>query len=243
MTTSDVPLSTKIYADGADLPGLLALVANPMVSGFTTNPSLMLKSGVSHYEEFARQVLDVVGDRPVSFEILSDELHEMYSEAFEISSWAPNVFVKVPVTNTRREPTTSIVRELSASGVQVNVTALMTVGQVERVTAALDGGAPSNVSVFAGRIADTGRDPVATMRAALAVVRAVPTIELIWASPREILNVVQASEMGCHIITVTYDLVAKLPLLGKDLEEFSLDTVRMFHRDAQSAGLTLAPTA
>jgi transaldolase len=232
-------LNTKIYADGADMDGLLALAAQPHIAGFTTNPTLMRKAGIADYATFAKQVLEQITDRPISFEVFSDDVDGMRTQAREIASWGPNVYVKIPVTNTRREPMTGLVRELSASGVQVNVTALMTLRQVTEVTGALRDGAPSNISVFAGRVADTGRDPVPMMRDALEAMADAPDAELIWASPREVLNIIQAHEIGCHIITVTHDLLAKLHLLGKNLGQYSLETVRMFHDDAAAAGYTL----
>jgi transaldolase len=232
-------LNTKIYADGADLDGLLALAAQPHITGFTTNPTLMRKAGISDYATFAKQVLEHITDRPISFEVFSDDADGMRAQAKEIASWGPNVYVKIPVTNTRREPMTELVRELSGAGVQINVTALMTLRQVAEITGALADGAPSNISVFAGRIADTGRDPVPLMRDALAVMADAPQAELIWASPREVLNIVQAHEIGCHIITVTHDLLGKLHLLGKNLGQYSLETVRMFHDDAAAAGFSL----
>jgi transaldolase len=232
-------MRTKIYADGADLQSLLRLAEQPHIAGFTTNPTLMRKAGVSDYAAFAHEVLSHIPDRPISFEVFSDEPEGMRSQAREIASWGPNVYVKIPVTNTRREPMVDVIRDLSHDGVQVNVTALMTVRQVRAVAGALVGGAPSNISVFAGRVADTGRDPVPLMRGALRAMAGAPLAELIWASPREVLNIVQAEEIGCHIITVTHDLLGKLGLLGKDLDEYSLETVRMFHDDAASAGYAL----
>jgi transaldolase len=232
-------MSTKIYADGADLESLLRLAEQPHIKGFTTNPTLMRKAGVSDYPAFARDVLAHITDRPISFEVFSDDPEGMRLQAREIASWGPNVYVKIPVTNTRGEPMSDLIRDLSGDGVQVNVTALMTVRQVEEVAAALAGGAPSNISVFAGRVADTGRDPIPLMRESLAAMAGAPQAELIWASPREVLNIAQAEEIGCHIITVTHDLLAKLGTLGKDLDEFSLDTVKMFHDDAASAGFSL----
>jgi transaldolase len=229
----------KIFADGADLDGLLRLAANPKIQGFTTNPTLMRKAGVAEYVRFARAALELITDRPISFEVFSDDVRGMRAQALEIANWGANVYVKIPVTNTRGESTADLVRELSHEGVQVNVTALMTTPQVETVTRALTGGAPSNISVFAGRVADTGRDPLPMMRKALEIMQAEPNAELIWASPREVLNLVQAAEVGCHIITVTYDLLGKLGSLGKDLDQFSLETVQMFHRDAQAAGYAI----
>jgi transaldolase len=232
-------LTTKIYADGADLDGLLALASMPYISGFTTNPTLMRKAGIVDYAGFAREVLSEIDDRPISFEVFSDEITEMRQQALEIASWGPNVYVKVPVTNTRGEWTDGLVRDLTNDGVQVNVTALMTVAQVDRVARALEGGAPSNISVFAGRVADTGRDPVPLMTDAIAAAAQAERAELIWASPRELLNIFQADEIGCHIITVTHDILGKLHLVGKDLNEFSLETVRMFEGDAREAGYAI----
>ena len=230
-------LAVKIFADGADLAGMLELYRQPYIKGFTTNPTLMRKAGVSDYRAFAKEVLKAIRDRPISFEVLSDEFGEMERQAHELASWADNVYVKIPVTNTRREPAYDLVRGLSHAGVKVNVTALLTLEQVRDVVDAVEGGAPCSVSVFAGRIADTGRDPLPMMAAALALLAAAPSAELIWASPRELLNIFQADAIGCHIITVTHDILKKLPLVGRSLEEYSLDTVRMFYRDAQQAGL------
>jgi transaldolase len=231
--------AVRIFADGADLDGLLRLAADTRIKGFTTNPTLMRKAGVADYTLFAKTVLEHITDRPISFEVFTDEVEEMRAQALEISSWGSNVYVKIPITNTRRESTAALVRELSHEGVQINVTALMTVAQVETMTEALSGGAPSNISVFAGRVADTGVDPLPIMVESLEIMRSAPTAELIWASPREVLNIVQASDIGCHIITVTYDLLSKLSLLGKDLDLFSLETVEMFHRDAAAAGYVI----
>lgn len=232
-------LKIKIFGDGADLEQMLELAQMPYVKGFTTNPTLMRKAGVTDYIGFARRVLDEITDKPISFEVFTDELDEIHAQAREISSWAPNVYVKVPVTNTRRESTEEIVRALTISGVKVNVTGILTLPQVETVTRVLEDGAPSIVSVFAGRVADTGVDPVPHMAKALEITNTVPTAELLWASPRELLNIVQADAIGCDIITATSDVLAKLPLLGKDLAEYSLDTVTMFYRDAQESGFTL----
>ena len=232
-------LRVKIFADGADLPSLLALAGQPYIKGFTTNPTLMHKAGVTDYRGFARDVLAQIRDRPISFEVFDDEFEGMEHQAREIATWGPNVYVKIPVTNTRREPAYELIRRLSGDGIQVNVTALMTLDQVRRVLSAVKGGAPSCVSVFAGRIADTGRDPVPLMAEAIEILRAEPRAELIWASPRELLNVFQADAIGCHIITVTPDILKRLDLVGRDLDDFSLDTVRMFHDDAQRAGFTI----
>jgi transaldolase len=237
--SDQLPYGIKIFADGADLEAILQLSRNPIVSGFTTNPSLMRKSGVEDYPGFARKVLDNVTDRPISFEVLCDEFDEMRSQARTIASWGPNVFVKIPVTNTRGESAAPLIRELSAEGLHLNVTAILSLDQVRTVADALAATPGAVVSVFAGRIADTGRDPIPVMADAVALLAANPRLELLWASPREILNVPQAASVGCHIITVTHDLLAKLGGLGRGLEEVSLDTVRMFHGDAQSAGFLL----
>jgi transaldolase len=236
-------LNTKMFADGAVLEDILELAARPYVRGFTTNPTLMRKAGVTDYESFARLVLERVTDLPVSFEVFSDEIGEMRRQALEIASWAPNVYAKVPITNTRRDSTAELIKELAAEGVKVNVTGILTVPQVETAVGVLSGGAPSFVSVFAGRIADTGRDPIPIMKDALRILRASPSSELIWASPRELLNLIQAHEIGCHIITMTGDLLAKIELLGKDLDQYSLDTVKMFFEDANRSGLRVADAA
>ena len=229
----------KIFADGADYEGMLRLAAQPNIAGFTTNPTLMRKSGIQDYEGFAHKVLESITDRPVSFEVFADEPDEMLRQARLIASCGANVYVKIPVTDTRGSSTVAVVRELSDSGVRLNVTALMTVPQVATVSAALAGGPGAIVSLFAGRVADTGRDPVPLMRAALEVLAPYPELELLWASPREILNVRQADDLGVHIITVTHDMLSKLSLLGHDLDDFSLETVRMFYDDAQAASFLL----
>jgi transaldolase len=230
----------KIFADGAALAPMLELAKNPRIAGFTTNPTLMRKAGVADYRAFAREVLGGISDKPISFEVFADEPAEMGRQAREIASWGSNVYVKIPITDTRGTSMTPLVRELAAAGVKLNVTALCTLDQVRDTALALKGGAPSVVSVFAGRIADTGRDPVPLMKEALGICRAADArIELLWASPRELLNIVQAAEIGCDIITVTHDLLAKLALVGKDLAAFSLETVQMFYRDAQAAGFKL----
>jgi transaldolase len=232
-------LTVKVFADGADLRGILELYANPVIKGFTTNPTLMHKVGIADYEAFARALLEVVPDRPISFEVFSDDFSEMERQARKIAAWGEHVYVKIPVTNTAGDRCEGVLRRLVADGVQLNVTGLMTLEQVGWVSECVGGGAPTCISVFAGRIADTGRDPVPMLREALDVMAEHDNLELIWASPRELLNVVQADQIGCHIITVTHDLLKKLPMLGRDLDEFSLDTVRMFHRDAELAGFTL----
>jgi transaldolase len=232
-------LSVKIFADGADKAGMLEMYARPYIKGFTTNPTLMHKAGLRDYRGFAREVLDVIRDRPISFEVFADEFAEMERQAREIAGWGTNVYVKIPVTNTRREPAYELIRRLSNDGVQINVTAILTLDQVRCVTEALRSGAPSCVSVFAGRIADTGRDPVPLMAACVHVLRDAPRAELIWASPRELLNIFQADAIGCHIITVTNDILKKLSLVGKDLGDYSLETVKMFFDDGGKAGFTL----
>lgn len=232
-------ISTRIFADGADLDGILALAADPRIEGFTTNPTLMRAAGLTSYAEFAHSLLDRVTEHPISFEVICDDPAEMARQARLIASWGENVYVKIPVTTTSGEPLTALVRELSEDGVKVNVTALFTTAQVEAVTEAVADGAPSCISVFAGRIADAGVDPVPIMARSMEIIAAAPSAELIWASPREILNLVQADAVGCHIITITHDLLKKLDGLGKGLEQFSLETVRMFHGDALAAGYTL----
>lgn len=232
-------LKVKIYADGADKAAMLEMYGNPLISGFTTNPTLMRKSGINDYRAFAREILQLIPDRPISFEVFADDFREMEQQAHEIASWGSNVYVKVPVTNTRAEPSDALLRRLARAGVKLNVTALMTLEQVRRVRDCLAGGPHCNVSVFAGRIADTGRDPVPIMAAAVELMRPHANLELIWASPRELLNIFQANLIGCHIITVTTDVLRKLELVGKDLQEYSLDTVKMFYQDAQKAGYHL----
>jgi transaldolase len=232
-------LAVKIFADGATLEDMRAWAQHPHIQGFTTNPTLMRKAGVGDYARFARDAVCAIPDRPISFEVFSDEFCEMECQAREIASWGRNVYVKIPITNTRGEPAAALIRRLSHGGVHVNVTAVLTMAQVEAAVDALTGGVPSNISIFAGRIADTGRDPVPVMADALAVMASAGSIELIWASPREVLNVYQANAVGCHIITATTDILNKLPLSGKDLDEFSLETVRMFRSDAVKAGYAL----
>lgn len=229
----------KIFADGADLSSIELLHKNPLIKGFTTNPTLMRKSNVKDYKVFAVDVLGIVNDRPVSFEVLSDDFETMEKQALQISSWGENVYVKIPITNTRGDDAGPLVRSLANAGVKVNVTALTTTRQVEHIVNFLADDTPSCVSIFAGRIADTGRDPIPLMAEALTVLRKKPFAELIWASPRELLNVFQAESIGCHIITVTNDILAKLPIIGKDLDEFSMETVQMFYRDAVQAGFNI----
>jgi transaldolase len=232
-------LRVKIFADGADRAGMLEMAAKPYIKGLTTNPTLMRKAGVTDYRAFAREILAEIREKPISFEVFSDEFDEMERQALEIAGWAGNVYVKIPVTNTRQEPSYALVRGLTAQGVKVNVTAIATVEQVRDVAAVLEPAVPSYVSVFAGRIADTGRDPVPLMASCVEALKPVPSAELIWASPRELLNIFQADAIGCHIITVTNDILKKLPLVGLDLTAYSLETVRMFFNDALSAGYKL----
>lgn len=232
-------LTVKIFGDGADRTSILDLYRNPLIKGFTTNPTLMRQAGISDYRAFAKDILRAVPDRPISFEVFADEFPEMERQAREISTWGDNVYVKIPVTNTRGDFAADLIRKLARAGVQLNVTALMTLDQVSSVSECLADSRSSYISVFAGRIADTGRDPTPLMAAALELLRPYPHIELIWASPRELLNVFQADAIGCHIITVTPDVLKKLSLVGKDLHEYSLDTVKMFFEDAQKAGYSL----
>jgi transaldolase len=231
--------TVKIFADGADLEAILELADEPEILGFTTNPTLMRKSGVTDYEGFARKLLERIPDKPVSFEVFADDREGMLRQARLIASWGSNVYVKVPVTDTLGTDTTAVLRELTASGVHLNVTALMTVPQVELVSGALMGGPSAIISIFAGRIADTGRDPIPLMKVALETIAPYPELELLWASPREVLNVRQADQLGVHIITLTPDLLKKLDMFGRDLETFSLETVRMFQNDATAAGFLL----
>jgi transaldolase len=233
-------LKVKLFADGADLAGMKEMAANPMIKGFTTNPTLMKKAGISDYKAFARDVLAAIHDRPVSFEVFADDFAEMEAQGLEIASWGKNVNVKIPVTNTKREFAGNVIERLSKAGVAVNVTAVMTPEQVERITARLDAKTPAIVSVFAGRIADTGVDPMPIMKKSVEILKQKPKAELIWASPRELLNVFQADAIGCHIITATNDILKKLSLVGKDLDNYSLETVEMFYKDAKAAGYTIA---
>jgi transaldolase len=232
-------LKIKIFADGADLKGMLEMYQRPDIRGFTTNPTLMRKAGISDYRAFAREVVAAIPDRPISFEVFSDDFAEMETQALEIARWGENVNVKIPVTNTKGEPSYGLVERLASRGIKVNVTALFTLEQVRDVVSVLDANTPAFVSVFAGRIADTGRDPMPHMAAAKALMGLKPKAELIWASPRELLNIFHADAVGCDIITVTNDLLAKLKNVGKDLGVFSLETVKMFRDDAVKAGFQL----
>jgi transaldolase len=239
MVNAQRKFRVKIFADGADLASMIRMYHDPFISGFTTNPTLMRKAGVKEYRAFAQNVLEVIRDKPISFEVFSDEFGEMERQAKEIASWGKNVTVKIPVTNTKGKSSVDLIARLSRANVRVNVTAMMTLEQVMGVVPALVDGPGGYVSVFAGRIADSGTDPVPIMAEIVGYLKSFPKIELIWASPREVLNIVQAESIGCHIITATNNVLKKLPLIGKDLGEFSLDTVKMFYDDARAAGYTL----
>jgi transaldolase len=228
-------LKVQIFADGADKAGMLEMYAKPYIKGLTTNPTLMKKAGIADYRAFCKDILTHIKDKPLSFEVFSDDFAEMERQAMEIASWGDNVYVKIPVTNTKRETCYELVKILSARGVKINVTAIMTLTQVRDVVAALNPTVPSYVSVFAGRIADTGCDPLPMMAAAVEMLKVAPTAELIWASPRELLNIFQADDIGCQVITVTNDILKKLTLVGYDLDDYSLDTVKMFYSDAIAA--------
>jgi transaldolase len=232
-------LKVRIFADGADLAAMVEMASRPYIAGLTTNPTLMRKAGIADYRAFARQVLDAIRNKPISFEVFSDDFDEMRRQAMEIASWGKNVFVKIPVTNTRAQPADELVASLAKAGVNLNVTAVMTHQQVQRISAAIGNHCPSNISVFAGRIADTGRDPLPLLTQCLQTMKPHPNQQLIWASPRELLNIFQADKIGCHIITVTGDILKKLDLIDKDLNGYSLDTVKMFYDDAKAAGFKL----
>jgi transaldolase len=234
-----IELNTKIFADGADKAGMLEMYHNPLIKGFTTNPTLMRKAGITNYEAFAKDILTIIHDRPISFEVFSDDFEEMHKQALKIASFGENVYVKIPVTNSKGESACDLIHELAHAGVKQNVTAIMTLDQVKEVVSVLSHGPSAYVSVFAGRIADTGRDPLPIMKASVDILRPHPQLELIWASPRELLNVFQSHDVGCHIITATNDIIKKMTLVGKDLEQFSLETVQMFRNDAIAAGFTL----
>jgi transaldolase len=239
IVTAVSKLGVKIFADGADADGIVDWARDPVIKGFTTNPTLMRAAGVADYELFARGVLPCLRGRPISFEVFADDFDGMERQAQKIATWGEPVYVKIPITNTRGESSDRVLRRLAANGVKLNVTALLTLDQVRTATECLSGGPPCFISVFAGRIADTGRDPLPLMRKAIEIMSPHPNLELIWASTREVLNIVQADSIGCHVITVTDDMLKKLPLVGRDLGELSLDTVRMFHRDAEAAGFVL----
>jgi transaldolase len=232
-------LKIKLFADGADKAQILQAQANPLIKGFTTNPTLMRAAGVKDYEAFAHEILAAVTDKPISFEVFADEFAEMERQAHKIAGWADNVYVKIPITNTRRESSVDLIRRLSHSGVKLNVTAILSLEQVRAAAQALAGGAPSVVSVFAGRVADTGLDPVPLMTDAMKLVSPHPGMELLWASPRELLNIFQANDVGCHIITATDSVLSKLKVVGKNLDDYSLETVQMFYNDAAHSGYQL----
>ena len=232
-------LKIKIFADGAEVETMVEMSKKPFIKGLTTNPTLMRKAGISDYKEFAKEVLTKIQDKPISFEVFSDNLREMIEQAIEIASWGENVNVKIPITNSEGIETTSVIKELSRMGIALNITAILTAGQVKNVIDALDGNSNAFISVFAGRIADTGRDPIPLMEEALKIMREKPKSELIWASPRELLNVIQADSIGCHIITATSDILKKLDIIGKDLTRYSLETVRMFRDDALASGYSI----
>jgi transaldolase len=237
--TSLSQLKVKIFADGADKAAMLDMYARPYIKGLTTNPTLMRNAGIANYRAFAKEILSQINDKPVCFEVLADDFVEMERQALEIASWADNAYVKIPVTNTKRETSSALVKRLADRQVKLNVTAIMTLPQVREISAVLNPATASYVSVFAGRIADTGIDPLPLMAAAVEMLKVNAKAELVWASTREILNIFQASSVGCQVITVTNDILRKLSLIGYDLTEYSIDTVKMFHDDAQRAGFSL----
>jgi transaldolase len=232
-------LRVRLFQDGADIGSMRRAYVDGLVQGFTTNPTLMRKAGITDYEAFAREAIEAIPDVPISFEVFSDTLDDMEREARIIASWGGTTYIKIPISDTRGDSTAPLIRKLSSEGLALNITALLTLEQVRETAAALEPGTPSIVSVFAGRIADTGVDPLPVMREAVQILEPLPRAELLWASPREVLNVFQADECGCHIITATPDILSKLSLTGKDLREYSLETVRMFYTDAQAAGYKL----
>ncbi len=235
-------LKVRIFSDGADIKNILEMYQNPLIQGFTTNPTLMHKAGIRDYKAFALEILSYIKDRPISFEVFSDDFNEMYAQAMEIANWGENVYVKIPVMNTEGKPAYKLIQALAKAGIKQNVTALLTLGQVRDTVAALSMGPSAFISVFAGRVADTGRDPLPLMTASLELLRASPQLELIWASPRELLNIFQADIIGCQIITATPDILKKITLVGKDLHQYSLETVKMFYNDALQAGFNLETT-
>jgi len=232
-------LKVKIFADGANKKNMLEMYSKNFVKGLTTNPSLMKKEGIRNYKNFCIDILKLIKDKPISFEVFSDDFNEMERQALEIASWADNVYVKIPITNTKKETCYQAIKKLSKNNVKLNITAIMTLSQVEEVVSVLQPNVPSYVSIFAGRIADTGIDPVPMMAEAVQLLKSLPASELIWASPRELLNIFQADTIGCQIITVTNDILKKLSLIDYDLNEYSLDTVKMFYNDAIDAGFKL----
>lgn len=235
-------LNVKIFADGADMYSILELYKKPYIKGFTTNPTLMRKAGIVDYELFSHELIAIIPDRPISLEVFADDFLEMEKQAYRIASWGKNVYVKIPITNTKKESSCPLIARLSGAGVQLNVTAILTLDQVQNVANALSEQTPAIVSVFAGRMADTGVDPVPMMMKSIEILKVLPKAELLWASPREMLNIIQANEIGCHIITVTSDVLRKLSLLGRNLEDYSLETVEMFYSDAMAAGYSITTT-
>ncbi len=232
-------LKVKIFADGADKNGMIEMYNKPFIKGLTTNPTLMKKAGITNYEYFAKDILQIITDKPLSFEVFSDDFDEMKRQALKIATWGDNVYVKIPITNTQRISAKNLIKDLSDSGVKLNVTAMMTLNQVQDVVNSLNPEVSSYVSVFAGRIADTGVDPLPLMKSVVEITKQKPKAEVIWASPRELLNIFHADQIGCQIITVTNDILKKLELVGYDLDEYSLDTVKMFYNDAKTAGFTI----
>jgi transaldolase len=232
-------LKVQIFSDGADKESMLSMYSKPYIKGLTTNPTLMRKAGVENYKDFCLDILRTIKDKPISFEVFSDDFDEMYRQAIEISSWGGNVYVKIPISNTKGIASTDLIHKLTKAEVKVNVTAVMTLKQVNTIIPALNSKVPNYISIFAGRIADTGRDPLPILKSSLQLIKMIPSSELIWASPRELLNIFQANEIGCHVITVTNDILAKLKLVNYDLDHYSLDTVRMFHTDALAASFHL----
>lgn len=239
MVTDVKNFKVKIFADGADLPTMREMSTKPFIQGLTTNPTLMRKAGISDYKKFAREVLELIQQKPISFEVFSDDFNEMIKQAIEISSWGDNVNVKIPITNSKGDSTTQVIKELSGRGISLNITAILTPKQVKSVVEVLNENSKAFISVFAGRIADTGRDPIPFMEEALEIMKEKPKSELIWASPRELLNVIQADSIGCHVITATSDILKKLEIIGKDLNQYSLETVKMFRDDALASGYSI----
>ena len=233
-------LKVKIFSDGADKEDMLDMASKTFIRGLTTNPTLMKKAGIKDYEAFAKDILSTIKEKPISFEVFSDDFDEMEKQAMKITSWADNVYVKIPVTNTKKESSKELIKRLVEKKVKLNITAIMTLDQVKTVLSVLDNKVPSIISVFAGRIADTGKDPIPLMKECLTEMKINPKSELLWASPRELLNIIQADQIGCHIITVTKDVIKKLKLVNYDLEDYSLDTVKMFYKDAVDAGFKIS---
>ena len=233
-------LKVKIFSDGADKEDMLDMASKTFIRGLTTNPTLMKKAGIKDYEAFAKDILSTIKEKPISFEVFSDDFDEMEKQAMKITSWADNVYVKIPVTNTKKESSKELIKRLVEKKVKLNITAIMTLDQVKTVLSVLDNKVPSIISVFAGRIADTGKDPISLMKECLTEMKINPKSELLWASPRELLNIIQADQIGCHIITATKDIIKKLKLANYDLEDYSLDTVKMFYKDDVDAGFKIS---